>query len=122
VQGTLGDDRGRWVLSSAHGEAESDVSLSAWMDGRLQQAKVDRTFVCDGERWLIDYRTASHEGGDRERFLQAEVELLRPDLLRAGRLMQLIDERPLRIGVYFPLLQAWRELAPTGESVGRAGR
>jgi ATP-dependent exoDNAse (exonuclease V) beta subunit len=82
------------------------------MDGVLQSLRIDRTFV-DGEgvRWIVDWKTSSHEGGDREAFLDNELARYRGQLERYARVMKVFDpDRPLRVGLYFPLLDAWREL------------
>jgi hypothetical protein len=71
---------------------------------------LDRTFVDDqGVRWIIDYKTSAHEGTGRDAFLDSERERYRAQLDRYARLMARIDARPVRLGLYFPLLNGWRE-------------
>jgi hypothetical protein len=90
-------------------EAASELALTAWLDGEFVSVKIDRTFVDrDGLRWVVDWKTGSHEGADIETFLQQEVERYSPQLERYARVMQLHDPRPLRTGLYFPLLDAWK--------------
>jgi hypothetical protein len=114
VHNTLSDARGRWLFEHAHTDARSEHALSAWIGGRLATSVLDRTFVDErGTRWIVDFKTGVHEGGARERFLDEEVERYRPQLDRYARLMRRLDERPLRVGLYFPLLRAWREWEPT---------
>jgi ATP-dependent helicase/nuclease subunit A len=73
---------------------------------------IDRTFVDeDGVRWIIDYKTGSHEGGGLETFLDDEKERYREQLERYARLMVQRDARPIRLALYFPLLGGWREWA-----------
>jgi ATP-dependent exoDNAse (exonuclease V) beta subunit len=100
------------LLNPAALEGQSELSLTAVMDGVLQGLRIDRTFV-DGEgvRWIVDWKTSSHEGGDREAFLDNELARYRGQLERYARVMKVLDpNRPLRVGLYFPLLDAWREL------------
>ena len=69
---TLGDERGRWVLG-AHSQAKSEWRLSGVTAGGIVNVAVDRTFFdSDGVRWIIDYKTGGHEGGDIEAFLDNE--------------------------------------------------
>jgi ATP-dependent exoDNAse (exonuclease V) beta subunit len=90
-------------------EAASELALTAWLDGEFVSVKIDRTFVDrDGLRWVVDWKTGSHEGADIDTFLQQEVERYSPQLERYARVMQLHDPRPLRTGLYFPLLDAWK--------------
>ncbi|MCH8883470.1 MAG: PD-(D/E)XK nuclease family protein, partial [SAR324 cluster bacterium] len=109
---TLADERGRWVVSS-HEEAESELALTAWLDGVNRRVVLDRTFVDEtGTRWIVDYKSGEHEGSDLEDFLDKQQERYRPQLERYARIMAKRDPRPIRLGLYFPLLQAWREWAP----------
>ena len=64
---------------------------------------------------MIELRSVTHEGGDLETFLDREMASAEPSLRLAQRLAQRHDKRmQWRVGVYFPLLGAWREL-PLGE-------
>jgi ATP-dependent exoDNAse (exonuclease V) beta subunit len=112
---TLADERGRWILSSAHREAYSEWELSGVSGGRLRSAKIDRSFVDEsGTRWVIDYKTSSHEGGDLAGFLAQEVERYRPQLEGYVGLAQALGPEPVRAALYFPLLGAFREVACPG--------
>lgn len=107
---TLSSPRGRWILDPAHQSAKSEYAISGVWKGRLIRSVVDRTFVDEkGVRWVIDYKTGTHEGGDLDTFLEAEVERYKPQLNRYARLLQRLDDRPVKMGLYFPLLKAWKE-------------
>ena len=68
-------------------------------------------YDADGTRWVIDWQTSRHEGGDREAFLDRELERYRAQLGRYADAMRSVEPgRPLRVGLYFPLLDAWREV------------
>jgi ATP-dependent exoDNAse (exonuclease V) beta subunit len=74
---------------------------------------VDRTFVdADGTRWIVDYKTGTHEGADVEAFLDREQERYRGQLEQYAALLRVLDPRPIRLGLYFPLLNGWREWSP----------
>src|SRR6202035_613226 len=108
---TLRDPRGRWILEP-HTDAESELQITGLIDGKLYEIVIDRTFVDEsGVRWIIDYKTSAHEGGDLEAFLDNEKERYREQLERYARLMVQRDDRPIRLGLYFPLLGEWREWA-----------
>ncbi len=105
----LADERGRWILSN-HPEAQSELPLTGVVGGEIVRGILDRTFVADpGVRWVIDFKTGQHEGGEVERFLDEQRELYRAQLERYARLIRLGDPRPIRLGLYFPLLRGWRE-------------
>jgi ATP-dependent exoDNAse (exonuclease V) beta subunit len=105
---TAADPRGRWILRR-HMEDQREYSLCGVVGGRVRHFTLDRTFVADGIRWIIDYKTGSHEGGNLEAFLNNEQARYRPQLENYRWLMALLDSRPIRLGLYFPMLQAWRE-------------
>jgi ATP-dependent exoDNAse (exonuclease V) beta subunit len=106
----VGDARGRWLLDPAHAEAREEYSLSGLHQGQLISVALDRTFVAeDGTRWIVDYKTSRHEGPDLDAFLDREQSRYRGQLERYAALMRGMDERPIRLGLYFPLLTGWRE-------------
>jgi ATP-dependent helicase/nuclease subunit A len=105
----LHDAKGRWVLGR-HSEDEYELPITGLVSGRLCETVIDRTFVDEnGVRWIIDYKTGSHEGGNLETFLDTEQERYREQLERYARLMVQRDSRPIRLALYFPLLGGWRE-------------
>ncbi len=72
---------------------------------------LDRSFVDDsGVRWVIDYKTSQHTGGGLDQFLDREVERYRPSCSAMPAGPELGPE-PVRLGLYFPLMRAWREWA-----------
>ncbi|MBX3704226.1 MAG: UvrD-helicase domain-containing protein [Steroidobacteraceae bacterium] len=99
------------LLDPGAAEAASELALTAVIDGVVQSLRIDRSFVDpDGVRWIVDWKTSTHEGGDREVFLDNELARYAPQLRRYAEAMRALDGRPQRVGLYFPLLDAWREL------------
>ncbi len=103
---SIEDERGRWLLGP-HRDARSELRLSAMIDGQAVTLVIDRVFAGDdGLRWIVDYKTSSHEGAGREGFLDRERERYTPQLERYARVL---GEKGAALGLYFPLLTAWRE-------------
>ena len=72
---------------------------------------IDRTFVsADGIRWIVDFKTSPHEGGSLEGFLDSEARRYESQLRRYAHLARELGPEPVRAGLYFPLLGAWREV------------
>ncbi len=108
----LAAERGRWVLG-AHAQARVELRVTGTLTGEIVSVAMDRTFVDErGTRWIVDYKTGVHEGGSVEEFLDRERERYRPQLERYAALMRGMDDRPIRLGLYFPLLNGWREWSP----------
>ena len=105
----LTEERGRWLLDPAHAHARSEWALAGIEDGTIVRIVIDRTFVADGTRWVVDFKTGVHEGADPGAFLDREVVRYRAQLKRYARFIRARESRPIRIGLYFPLQRAWRE-------------
>jgi ATP-dependent exoDNAse (exonuclease V) beta subunit len=111
-------ERGRWVLG-AHAQARVELRLTGTLTGEIVSVALDRTFVDEsGTRWIVDYKTGTHEGADVDAFLDREQERYRAQLERYAQLMRGMDDRPIRLGLYFPLLNGWREWDPKWRSDG----
>jgi ATP-dependent exoDNAse (exonuclease V) beta subunit len=111
------DPRGRWILQKTR-EDVREYALSGYLQGagrrqgEVARVVFDRSFVDDhGVRWVIDYKTSQHIGGGLEEFLDREVERYRSQLQRYGTLAKRLGPEPVRLGLYFPLMRAWREWA-----------
>jgi ATP-dependent helicase/nuclease subunit A len=111
LAGTLGDERGRWLFDPTHQQADSELALSGVRGGHIVNAIIDRTFVdAQGTRWVVDFKTSPHEGGDLENFLREEVKRYQAQLQRYAHLARGLGPQPVRAGLYYPLLAAWREV------------
>ncbi len=99
----LEDPRGRWLLQS-HDEAEAELKVAVWNGNRLERLIVDRTFIDAGSRWIVDYKTSTHEGADLAGFIQSEVTRYQPQLERYASALRVADPRPIKVALYFPLL------------------
>ena len=108
---TVGDQRGRWILSREHGQAGSELALTGLAGGTLTSVVVDRSFVDEaGTRWVIDFKTSRHEGGRLEEFIGQELERYRGQLTLYAALARGLGPEPVRAALYFPLLGVFREL------------
>ena len=111
LQATLADPQGRWLFDGSHVEAHSELALSGVHAGHIVNAVIDRTFVsADGTRWVVDFKTSPHEGGDLAAFLDSEALRYSSQLTRYAQLARQMGPQPVRAGLYFPLLGAWREV------------
>jgi len=106
---TVNDTRGQWLLGPQK-NSQNELHMTTIIDGDLVSLVIDRTFIdMDGSRWIIDYKTSSHAGTDVDFFLDREQERYCAQLNRYAVMMSRIDTRPIKLGLYFPLLKGWRE-------------
>jgi ATP-dependent helicase/nuclease subunit A len=99
----LDDPGGRWLLAP-HAEARAELTLTLRVGAALEHVRIDRTFVADGTRFIVDYKTSQHEGGDEETFLASEMQRYAPQLERYAEALHALDGRPVQLCLYFPLL------------------
>ena len=97
LQTTLCAEDGRWVLAD-HPEAGAEQAWSSKADGEVAQHVIDRVFIADGCRWIVDYKTVRQPVDT----LAARAESHRPQLERYARLFH-ADSLPVRMAIYFPL-------------------
>jgi ATP-dependent exoDNAse (exonuclease V) beta subunit len=99
------DPKARWLLSSKHAEAGCELRLTGVLDGQIRNIVIDRSFVDDqGTRWVIDYKTGSHAGGDLARFLADERQRYKSQLEVYARLARGLGPQPVKAALFFPWL------------------
>ena len=104
---TLADDTGRWILAG-HQDARCELPLTLLQD-QPRHFVIDRTFIDEqGTRWIVDYKTGEHLAGDRVAFLDQEQARYREQLETYGRILYLLEDRPIRLALYFPMFPDWR--------------
>jgi ATP-dependent exoDNAse (exonuclease V) beta subunit len=115
----LADRHGRFLLGP-HEEARSELRLTVRAGAALEHIRLDRTFVADGKRWIVDFKTSQHEGGGLNEFLDSEVARYAPQLERYAIAVAASDSRAVQLALYFPLLgelRAW----PAAATASRSG-
>lgn len=103
ITNCLASEQGRWILKN-HEDAHCEYAITAVLDEHPGNLVLDRTFVEDGTRWIIDYKTSSHSGGDLEGFLENEAMRYREQLHRYKNALALTESRPIKTALYFPML------------------
>lgn len=103
------DQRAQWILQP-HSEANSEFSVTAIINDEIRPLIIDRTFIDEaGTRWIIDYKTSVSETEHVDVFLKKEKKKYEEQLHEYYHAIKQMDSRPIRIGLYFPLIPAWYE-------------
>ncbi len=106
---TLNDDRGKWILQQHHDD-QTEFALTALIDNKIEMLVIDRTFVDENHiRWIIDYKTAPQHQADLTLFLQNEKNKYLEKMQHYAKAMQHLDDRQIKLGLYFPAIPAWQE-------------
>ncbi|MFL6465357.1 MAG: PD-(D/E)XK nuclease family protein, partial [Bryobacteraceae bacterium] len=109
IKNAVSSEKGRWILG-AHAEARSQWPIGGQVGGKLVSGTVDRIFRDeDGRLWIIDFKVSEHHGSDLQSFLSAEQRRHRPRMEDYATLISHFAKGPIWLGLYFPLLGAWRE-------------
>ena len=106
----LASEKGQWLLDS-HQDAHCEYEITTLVKAKPKRIVLDRTFIDEGVRWIIDYKTSSHRGGDLDAFLAQEAKRYHRQLQTYKDAMQLADSRDIRAALYFPLLDQFVELS-----------
>jgi len=109
IDNCLASKQGKWILEN-HEDARCEYAITAVLDSQPRNMVLDRTFIQDGIRWIIDYKTSSHGGGDLEGFLDNEASRYREQLQRYKEAMAITETLPIKTALYFPLLDRFYEV------------
>ena len=101
LENAVADERGRWILSG-HEDDQREYTLSTVVERKVRHFVLDRTFVDDGVRWIIDYKTSTHEGSGRDAFLDNEQTRYREQMESYARVMRALDPAADPSGSVFP--------------------
>jgi ATP-dependent exoDNAse (exonuclease V) beta subunit len=108
LDGVRNDAKGRWILA---GDGRAEFALTGQYGGAIESVVLDRVRIDeDGDHWIIDYKTSTHEGGNLQGFLKAEVDRYAPQLEKYAALYAAYSGRQPRCALYFPLLQEFVEV------------
>ena len=109
----LADERGKWILQP-HTEHQSEQPL-AYYDrkaGSTAGVVIDRTFIDNGTRWIIDYKFSKPESGESEHsFALRQTSIYKAKLQQYAALYQQLDNKPVRCALYFPLIALFQEVS-----------
>ena len=109
LENAIEDNRGRWLLGEEHQESEAEWRLTGYFDEQIRNVILDRTFVDNnGVRWIVDYKTGWTDGAV-EAFLDNEKVRYQNQLENYAKHISSIENRPIMLGLYFPLHKGWRE-------------
>ncbi|HWZ52352.1 MAG TPA: UvrD-helicase domain-containing protein [Granulicella sp.] len=121
LDNTLRHPEGLWLLG-AHTGAASEYALTAWklqpghgIPESRSEIRMDRIFRAGPEPltpgdhclWIVDYKTTTPAGQDRDEFLRSERERYAPQLEAYARILSESGAeatQELRLALYYPLL------------------
>lgn len=110
IRNTLRDPRGLWLLSDQHHDSHQEYPIVAMINHIPTRFVMDRTFVDDQNiRWIIDYKTTRVLKENGKLTLEQVWQKHKDQLEQYALAMRQIEQRPIHLGLYFPLLNHWIE-------------
>lgn len=110
LQNMLHDPKGKWILDPAHTHKETEWQLSMLTPKGIENNVIDYAFIDNtGTRWIVDYKLTQTTHMNEE-LLQQEIALYQNQLQRYRSLLQHLEKRPVRCGLYFPNSKLWWEM------------
>jgi len=101
------DPNAQWVFDATHQDVRAEWELVRATAFGLETIRIDRAFIDrNGVRWIIDFKTSSHEGEGIAAFLEAERARYQAQLDRYADWVKALEPtRPVATALYFPLLR-----------------
>ncbi len=111
VGNAIDDPQGRWLFACTHTGVHAEWALTSAGESGIERIAIDRSFVADGMRWIVDFKTSRHQGGDVDAFLSTEQARHGPQLERYARVLRRQEDLPVMLALYYPALRrlrSWR--------------
>lgn len=101
ITATLSSEQGRWLLNSDHEQSACELSLMQKDKQDVRESIIDRTFIADGIRWVVDYKSSELEAGQTmDEFIARETETYKDQLQRYKNLLGSIESLPIKTALY----------------------
>lgn len=106
---TLEDPQAVWMLNNQHQSSVTEYEVCYKEKGVSKTAILDRMFVDQGVRWIIDYKTPdATEELTREAFLEQLRQQHAPQVNNYAKVIsRLYPNEDIRCGLYVPAIQGW---------------
>ena len=79
--------------------------------GRVESIIIDRVNIDEnGNHWVIDYKTGSHDGSDTEGFIENEIIRYKPQLEKYEYMYKVYSGQVPKLALYYPNLKQLIEL------------
>ena len=108
----LADPKGQWILQ-CHGQAKCEQALGYYQpeQNRAGTSVIDRTFVDQGIRWIIDYKFSKPKAGESEaQFRTKQIGAYQNQLRHYANLYKGLEDNPVRCALYFPQIPLFIEV------------
>lgn len=112
VIASIEDEIDSWIFDHSLEESRCELEISQRTGFGSKKFIVDRSFIdSDGNRWIIDYKTARPaDSQNHQDFISAQCELHREQLQNYKLLFEEMEPRPVKIALFFTSIPRLVEL------------
>ncbi len=120
IHNTLHDQHGQWLLDNSHLQSACELTITHkqgnHIDLKLRENIIDRTFIADGVRWIIDYKSSEPSCGQSVAdFITQETAAYKNQLARYKVCFAALGEPNIKMVLYFPCLEDETKLVVINE-------
>lgn len=109
LKNILTDSRAQWILKN-HQDHCNEFAISTIENNQLKHYIIDRAFIDQNKRWIIDYKTTTFRGENIKKFIAREKEKHQQQLINYQRLLTQLYSEKIYCGLYYPTIPLWIEL------------
>ena len=111
LQSCMEHDKASWLFDKTHDASATELAISDYRRQWRKEHIIDRTFIENGIRWIIDYKSTRHiDKLSKEQFLDQQEKLYRPQLERYAELFKTMEKHPIKTALFFTALPYWHEV------------
>jgi len=108
LSNVIQDKKNHWIFL---GDGYSEIPLTGIYQGRVESIIIDRVNIDEnGNHWVIDYKTGSHDGSDTEGFIENEIIRYKPQLEKYEYMYKVYSGQVPKLALYYPNLKQLIEL------------
>lgn len=111
VTKVLKDPTARWILDNNHAESSCELPIASVEANEFSTIIIDRTFVSDNKRWIVDYKTGSLlKEENQEQYIERMKNEHSDQLLKYSNIMQSFGPEKVSCGLYLAAIQKFIEI------------
>ena len=111
LQACMTHEKAAWLFDPSHTQSACELSLSDYRQGWRKEHVIDRTFVADDIRWIIDYKSSAPAAGQSlEQFVSQQAQRYSPQLKRYAGLFRDLENSEIKTALFFTSLPYWHEI------------